>query len=661
MPPSKKPKNAESFVKEPQICSIQFKCPKCDFSSTSANSLTQHIRTTHPVVEDFDLITVNNLSMVKKEQELSENVWSCEYCDETFDEKEQVNKHQDSTHQLTEIIYPLPHGWKKNCCKRRNNASKDWNVYVISPDGETLQSSAEIEEYLSWNPQVKCDKSVTNTDLPSNLENISMRENVWSCQYCDETFYEIVELNKHRDSTHKQTEIIYPLPYGWKKNCRKRRNNASKGWNVHVTSPDGKMLRSCGEIEEYLTKNPEVKCDKTVTNTRLPNNVRYLPKKTCPSDDSEKLTEYLKKLSEHVWSCQYCDETFYKKVELKKHQDSNHQLTEIIYPLTYGWKKVCHKRRNNFSKDWNVYVASPDGKMLQSCDEINKYLDENPEVKCDKNVTNTDQPSNLENIRDTKYTATKSCTSDNSEKLSESDLIVMKEEQESIKIYLNPEVKCDKTVTNTILPSNSENISSKRYIATKTCTSNNSEKQTDFDSIVVKEEQDSIKVGNVFSFEDPIVEDSIRELMKSVKTEAQDTDDSEKMKKIDTINVKDEIIIQNRDKSVTDGKTRVILEQRIMPENDETIHEGKYPGNLYVQEKYLPQLLPNKKVRDEKDLDKHYRDPSCKKDQNILAIHEKTKPFVCDICHAYFVIKASLTKHIKKVHDEDEPESIFGI
>ena len=52
--------------------------------------------------------------------------------------------------------------------------------------------------------------------------------------------------------------------------------------------------------------------------------------------------------------------------------------------------------------------------------------------------------------------------------------------------------------------------------------------------------------------------------MKSVKTEAQDTDDSEKMKKIDTINVKDEIIIQNRDKSVTNGKIRVILEQKIV-------------------------------------------------------------------------------------------------
>merc|ERR1739848_362316 len=127
-----------------------------------------------------------------------------------------------------------------------------------SPDGETLQSSAEIEEYLSWNPQVKCDKSVTNTNQPSNLENIKLG---WSCQYCDETFYEIAELKKHRDSNHQVTEIIYPLPYGWKKIYCKRRNDASEDWKVYVTSPAGKMLQNCIEIEEYLSRNPKVKCD----------------------------------------------------------------------------------------------------------------------------------------------------------------------------------------------------------------------------------------------------------------------------------------------------------------------------------------------------------------------------------------------------------------
>ena len=57
--------------------------------------------------------------------------------------------------------------------------------------------------------------------------------------------------------------------------------------------------------------------------------------------------------------------------------------------------------------------------------------------------------------------------------------------------------------------------------------SDNSEKIMDFNSIVVKEEQESVKVENVFSFEDPIVQ--------SVKTEAQDSDNSEKVKNVDSI------------------------------------------------------------------------------------------------------------------------------
>jgi hypothetical protein len=89
---------------------------------------------------------------------------------------------------------------------------------------------------------------------------------------------------------------------------------------------------------------------------------------------------------------------------------------------------------------------------------------------------------------------------------------------------------------------------------------------------------------------------------------------------------------------------------------------------------------------DQKDLDKHYRNPSCKKAvqcssctikfknlnrflvhkescdkvfanssckkvHEIPVIHEKAKPFECGICDAYFVVKTSLIKHIKMVHE----------
>ena len=169
-----------------------------------------------------------------------------------------------------------------------------------------------------------------------------------------------------------------------------------------------------------------------------------------------------------------------------KHHDSIHQITEIIYPLPYGWKKHCRKRRNNASKDWNVYVISPDGKLFRSCIEIDEYLSENPKVKCDKTVANTDQPSNLEDIK---------------------------------------------------------------YVATKTSiqASDNSEKITEFNSIVVKEEQESVKAENVISFEDPIVQ--------SVKTETQESDNSEKVKNVDSI------IVNKNEK--TDGNLSVKSSSKI--------------------------------------------------------------------------------------------------
>ena len=58
---------------------------------------------------------------------------------------------------------------------------------------------------------------------------------------------------------------------------------------------------------------------------------------------------------------------------------------EILLP--YSWKKVCSKRKN--SDRWDTHVLSPQGKKLRSNIEIRKYLEVNPDIKCDRNVTNT--------------------------------------------------------------------------------------------------------------------------------------------------------------------------------------------------------------------------------------------------------------------------------
>ena len=57
------------------------------------------------------------------------------------------------------------------------------------------------------------------------------------------------------------------------------------------------------------------------------------------------------------------------------------------YLLPYDWKKVALKSKN--SDRWDFHVLSPQGKKFRSNIEIRKYLEVNPDIKCDRNVTNT--------------------------------------------------------------------------------------------------------------------------------------------------------------------------------------------------------------------------------------------------------------------------------
>ena len=60
------------------------------------------------------------------------------------------------------------------------------------------------------------------------------------------------------------------------------------------------------------------------------------------------------------------------------------------FSLPYGWKKVGYKRKSGVLKDqWDFHVLSPLGKKLRSNIAIRKYLEINPDIKCDPNVTTT--------------------------------------------------------------------------------------------------------------------------------------------------------------------------------------------------------------------------------------------------------------------------------
>merc|ERR1712223_2245405 len=63
----------------------------------------------------------------------------------------------------------------------------------------------------------------------------------------------------------------------------------------------------------------------------------------------------------------------------------------LEYSLSYGWKKIGHRRTGD-QDSWDFYIITPDGKKLRSNPEIDRYLEKNPDVDCDREVTNTSRP-----------------------------------------------------------------------------------------------------------------------------------------------------------------------------------------------------------------------------------------------------------------------------
>ena len=119
--------------------------------------------------------------------------------------------------------YSLPHGWYKIRQTRKNNSTKNYDdVYVMAPCGKRFRSNVEIDNYIS----AKKSKAI-------------------------------------KTSSKKYKE--YLLPYDWKKVALKSKN--SDRWVFYVLSPQGKKLRSNIEIRKYLEVNPDIKCDRNVTNT----------------------------------------------------------------------------------------------------------------------------------------------------------------------------------------------------------------------------------------------------------------------------------------------------------------------------------------------------------------------------------------------------------
>ena len=70
---------------------------------------------------------------------------------------------------------------------------------------------------------------------------------------------------------------------------------------------------------------------------------------------------------------------------------------EVQFSLPYGWKKFGQKRKS--SDHWDFYLINSDNKKFRSNPEIKRYLEKNPNVKCDLGVTNTQYSSALKKLK----------------------------------------------------------------------------------------------------------------------------------------------------------------------------------------------------------------------------------------------------------------------
>ena len=164
-----------------------------------------------------------------------------------------------------------------------------------------------------------------------------------------------------------------------------------------------------------------MKCDQSVTNTsRKPEVLDNLPTlsdlitKNHPLNKSSGTNSEGTTLENHetknfeasfTYKCMSPEKTMVKIEQNDLGEDTIEDIdvqTEgyLEFSLPYGWKKVGCKRKSGVLKDqWDFHVLSPHGKKLRSNNAIFKYLEANPDVKCDQSITNTcSKPEVLGNL-----------------------------------------------------------------------------------------------------------------------------------------------------------------------------------------------------------------------------------------------------------------------
>ena len=143
----------------------------------------------------------------------------------------------------------------------------------------------------------------------------------------------------------------------------------SKGFN---TNPMSRILSMTQKLEDFFEK----RIDSLIHNDNLQNKAKKETK--LLSNSKLKLAQKVEN-QEKIGRKRKCQ--LVKKTEKEDYKE---------FKLPYGWKKVgkCRKQKDpSLNCNWDFYVYSPDRQKFRSNVEIKNYLEKNPRVKCDLQVT----------------------------------------------------------------------------------------------------------------------------------------------------------------------------------------------------------------------------------------------------------------------------------
>ena len=330
VPPSKKPKKTESFEKEPKKCSILFKCPKCDFSSNSANSLTQHIKTSH---RKF----IDNSILVKKEQVLLAKSQSVMLEENPIIKSEPVIVENPSISQTSIRIKE-----ELNDINDVQNNNFDFNNFVEVSESKFEDCQNSFEDSETECPKIfigliqpkletyEDEFEETNKEDPLNIN--SNQTEIVKCLICGIYLKHQDSYNQHMSSFHLQ----YEKKSHYKCDTCNLKGLTIEGFKRHMLSIHGKKIINVktfnkskmdnGHVENSGgAKKPKLEQDEVNSPTKSKSVFLENPSISQTSTKISKVRNQIETVHEKTkFQCESCDLSYVSNSLLERHIEKFH-------------------------------------------------------------------------------------------------------------------------------------------------------------------------------------------------------------------------------------------------------------------------------------------------------------------------------------------------